>query len=336
MIRARHAAALLLALAGSGMACANAAPPPGAPAEDWAARGAVALAESRALFPGMPERARNVILFVGDGMGISTITAARILEGQRQGGSGEENSLAFERLPFVALSKTYSANQQTPDSAPTMTRDDDRRQDQRRRDQRRRHGGARRARARGGRGGRAVPTLLELAEGAGWRPASSRPPGHARDAGGLLRAHAEARLGGRQRPPRRRDGAGHRAQLVERFAPRHRRRPRGRARRRTRVLPADRHARPRRPGARGVRRDGRDLVARVAGARSADGYVWNHAQLRGDRSRATARTCSACSSPRTCSTRPTARRDPAGEPSLAEMTAKAIDLLARRTARATS
>jgi alkaline phosphatase len=67
------------------------------------------------------KRARNVILFVGDGMGISTQTAARILEGQMKGKSGEENRLAFENLPYSALSKTYSWDQQTPDSAPTMT-----------------------------------------------------------------------------------------------------------------------------------------------------------------------------------------------------------------------
>jgi alkaline phosphatase len=66
-------------------------------------------------------RAKNVILFVGDGMGIPTLTAARILEGQRRGESGEENSLSFERFPYLALSKTYSVNQQTADSAPTMT-----------------------------------------------------------------------------------------------------------------------------------------------------------------------------------------------------------------------
>lgn len=67
--------------------------------------------------------AKNVILFVGDGMGISTITAARILEGQSKPGNrgGEENSLSFETAPYLALSKTYSTNQQTPDSAPTMT-----------------------------------------------------------------------------------------------------------------------------------------------------------------------------------------------------------------------
>lgn len=54
-------------------------------------------------------------------MGISTITAARIFEGQQKGLEGERNKLAFEKLPYVALSKTYSANQQTSDSAPTMT-----------------------------------------------------------------------------------------------------------------------------------------------------------------------------------------------------------------------
>jgi len=65
--------------------------------------------------------AKNVILFVGDGMGVSTLTAARILEGQLRGESGEENRLSFEEFPYSALSKTYSANQQTSDSAPTMS-----------------------------------------------------------------------------------------------------------------------------------------------------------------------------------------------------------------------
>src|SRR5690606_28278071 len=66
-------------------------------------------------------QARNIILFIGDGMGISTITAARIFDGQQEGEPGEENSLAFERLPAIALSRTYNTNQQTPDSAGTMT-----------------------------------------------------------------------------------------------------------------------------------------------------------------------------------------------------------------------
>src|SRR3954452_11918983 len=65
--------------------------------------------------------AKNVILFIGDGMGLSTLTASRIFEGQQRGESGEENRLSFEEFPYSALSKTYSANQQTSDSAPTMS-----------------------------------------------------------------------------------------------------------------------------------------------------------------------------------------------------------------------
>jgi alkaline phosphatase len=67
------------------------------------------------------KRARNVILFIGDGMGPSTITAARIYDGQSRGETGEENWLAFERFPNVALVKTYNVNQQVPDSAGTAS-----------------------------------------------------------------------------------------------------------------------------------------------------------------------------------------------------------------------
>ncbi|WP_442872162.1 alkaline phosphatase [Colwellia sp. 20A7] len=66
-------------------------------------------------------KAKNVILFVGDGMGISTLTAARILKGQLAGNSGEEGYLSFETFPYSALVKTYNVDAQTPDSAGTMT-----------------------------------------------------------------------------------------------------------------------------------------------------------------------------------------------------------------------
>lgn len=66
-------------------------------------------------------KAKNVILFVGDGMGISTQTAARILEGQLAGFLGEEQQLSFEKFPYSALVKTYNVDAQTPDSAGTMT-----------------------------------------------------------------------------------------------------------------------------------------------------------------------------------------------------------------------
>lgn len=65
--------------------------------------------------------AKNVILFVGDGMSITTLTAARIWQGQQQGLLGEEHFLHFERFPHTALIKTYNSNQQTPDSAGTMS-----------------------------------------------------------------------------------------------------------------------------------------------------------------------------------------------------------------------
>ncbi|MEM9623430.1 MAG: alkaline phosphatase, partial [Pseudomonadota bacterium] len=64
---------------------------------------------------------QNVILFVGDGMGISTVTAARIFAGQQQGATGEEHSLSFERFANVALIKTYNTDAQVPDSAGTIT-----------------------------------------------------------------------------------------------------------------------------------------------------------------------------------------------------------------------
>lgn len=70
---------------------------------------------------GIKGKAKNVILFVGDGMGISTVTASRILEGQMRGELGEENQLSFETMPFAGLAKTYNVDSQTPDSAGTMT-----------------------------------------------------------------------------------------------------------------------------------------------------------------------------------------------------------------------
>lgn len=49
--------------------------------------------------------ARSVILLVGDGMGLATITAARILKGQRQGQTGEEAVLGWDKFPATALAK---------------------------------------------------------------------------------------------------------------------------------------------------------------------------------------------------------------------------------------
>ena len=64
-------------------------------------------------------RAKNVILIVGDGMGFSTVTATRIFEGQQRGVDGESNVLAWEAFPHLAASKTYSSDAQITDSAPS-------------------------------------------------------------------------------------------------------------------------------------------------------------------------------------------------------------------------
>ena len=127
---------LVAAGAAIGLACAGCAPatpradatgsaidvpvihhPDGETPDGWFRAGAAAVHAN------LPRRAhaKNVIVFLGDGMSIPTITAARILDGQRKGGSGEENRLSFENFPASALSKTYETDHQTPDSAGTMT-----------------------------------------------------------------------------------------------------------------------------------------------------------------------------------------------------------------------
>ncbi len=115
---------------GAVLACAFAAPPartaePPDPArtaarDPWFQAGRRAVAEVRAREP-RRGTARNVILFVGDGMSPTTITAARILEGQQRGQPGEEGLLSFERLPYLAHAKTWNTDAQVPDSAGTMT-----------------------------------------------------------------------------------------------------------------------------------------------------------------------------------------------------------------------
>ena len=52
------------------------------------------------------EPVKNVVIFIGDGMGVSTTTAARIYKGQKEGRVGPEGaSLAWERFPSVGLFK---------------------------------------------------------------------------------------------------------------------------------------------------------------------------------------------------------------------------------------
>ncbi|KPP59959.1 alkaline phosphatase-like [Scleropages formosus] len=65
--------------------------------------------------------AKNIVLFVGDGMGITTVTAARILKGQLQNRTGEETIMNMDTFPYVGLVKVYAVDFQIPDSAATAT-----------------------------------------------------------------------------------------------------------------------------------------------------------------------------------------------------------------------
>ena len=58
---------------------------------------------------------RNVVLLIGDGMGVSQVTAASIRAG------GADGRLYMERMPVVGLAKTHSAGELVTDSAAAAT-----------------------------------------------------------------------------------------------------------------------------------------------------------------------------------------------------------------------
>jgi len=94
------AAAMLMACGAAALTgCASAPPPAGA-----------ATMQARDI-----DRARNVIFFLGDGMGINTLTAARIYA------VGESGELTIDTLPESAFVKTYSNDAQVTDSAASMS-----------------------------------------------------------------------------------------------------------------------------------------------------------------------------------------------------------------------
>ncbi len=57
---------------------------------------------------------KNILFFLGDGMGITTLTAARIY------GVGEDGELTIDTFPETAFVKTFSNDAQVTDSAPSM------------------------------------------------------------------------------------------------------------------------------------------------------------------------------------------------------------------------
>lgn len=346
-LRSRPIAGLWLGLAGlAGVVAAGGCAGPFAPRADsaaeaatrspdpreddpWFAQGRAAVARAARFVEG--ERpAKNVILFVGDGMGISTVTAARILEGQLRGESGEENVLAMETLPHVALVKTYSVDAQVADSASTMTamttgvktRTGVLGLDAR----------VRRSDYTSAKGTR-VATILEEAEARGLATGvvSTATVTHATPAGCYAHVpfrfwESDARMPAAAREAGFPDIA---RQLVEFGAP---------------DGPGDglevalgggrRHFKPKGepdpedPGRPGTRLDGRDLTREWLERREGAAYVWNAGQLAAldlDRTR----HLLGLFEPGDMNWETDRAADEAGEPSLAEMTAVAIDLLAR-------
>ena len=89
-------------------------------ANPWYTQGQQAL-ELRKKNKANKKKAKNVILFIGDGMDPTTVAAARILEGQMRHNEGEGNLLSFEEFPHVAYSKTYTVDYQVADSAGTAS-----------------------------------------------------------------------------------------------------------------------------------------------------------------------------------------------------------------------
>ncbi len=94
-------------------------PDPMAASQDSWAR-AQAEAARRQAVQLRPQQARNVILFIADGMSIPTIAAGRIFLGE-QTGEGEYQTYVFEGFDQTALVRTYNTDAQVADSASTAT-----------------------------------------------------------------------------------------------------------------------------------------------------------------------------------------------------------------------
>lgn len=67
------------------------------------------------------KQAKNVIVVVGSGMGVTTLTASRIYDGQTRGEAGEDNYLSFEQFPYTSLLKTYSTNMQVGNASSAIS-----------------------------------------------------------------------------------------------------------------------------------------------------------------------------------------------------------------------
>lgn len=67
-------------------------------------------------------RVKNVVLFVGDGMGTTTLTATRVFKNQRLNAANLlEHRLIFDDFPASAFVRTDSLNSLIPESAAAAT-----------------------------------------------------------------------------------------------------------------------------------------------------------------------------------------------------------------------
>ncbi|CAL4096777.1 unnamed protein product, partial [Meganyctiphanes norvegica] len=85
----------------------------------WNARAQEELLDQLKITP-QKRKAKNVIMFLGDGMSMATVTAARILKGQKTS-KWEEEKLAWESFPYIGMLKTYTTDNQVADSAASAT-----------------------------------------------------------------------------------------------------------------------------------------------------------------------------------------------------------------------
>ncbi|CAD5117035.1 DgyrCDS5862 [Dimorphilus gyrociliatus] len=70
----------------------------------------------------LSQKAKNTVLFVGDGMGLSTVTAARWHHAQKRQIVGSKSQLlSWEDWPDIGLSRTYTVDSLTADSAGSGT-----------------------------------------------------------------------------------------------------------------------------------------------------------------------------------------------------------------------
>ena len=106
--------------AGIGVSGNTAAEAPALAGNAWFSDGQKTLAQRKAIRP-VAGQAKNVILLVADGMDPTTVAAARIFDGQSKGMEGEEHYLSFETFPYLAMAKTYTVDYQVADSAGTAS-----------------------------------------------------------------------------------------------------------------------------------------------------------------------------------------------------------------------